>query len=311
MKRREWWMAACFATLILGVGIGRAQEKLSVPELLPAPKVCTQAVGMPPCCSENGCCTDAAGCKACTKTTHAAQTKCEGCEACSKQAKKTKKVKHVPVDRFVMPPPPAPPMMPVSSPMPITVFVPNPGASYTGSWAAPMPVPPMPAPPMAAGSMMVFRASAHATQAACSSDCEHGIEHAKYEIAGGSYAINFDFGFPIASGAKKHEASAGKLEIDCGGQCKASCDKMTLHLGEHQDVTIATTGKQVSIVGPSFKATCDNLTRCGAENGLCLTLHGHVHLHHDKGATKSTMECDELYIMIAEGHMEISMMSAP
>src|SRR5262249_3773071 len=156
------------------------------------------------------------------------------------------------VERFPLTPPPAPPMMPVPSPMPITVYVPNPAGAVVAPWAAPVPPPPMPAAPM-----MVFRASAHATQAACGSDCEHGVEHAKYEIAGGSYAINFDFGFPIASGAKKHEASTGKLEIDCGGQGKASCEKMTLHLGEHQDVTIATMGKQVSIVGPTFKATCD------------------------------------------------------
>jgi hypothetical protein len=311
MKRRDWWLAACVVTLALGVGIGRAQEKITAPELLPAPKVCTQAVGLPPCAHEQGCCTDATGCKACTKAMQTAQIKCEGCEACSKQAKKTKKVKHVPVDRFVMPPPPAPPMMPVSSPMPITVFVPNPAASYGGGWGTPMAVPPMPAPPMPAANMMVFRASGHSTQSACSSDCEHGVEHAKYEIAGGSYAINVDFGFPIAPAAKKHEISTGKLEIDCGGPCKASCEKMTLHLGENQDVTIATMGKQVSLIGPSFKATCDNLTRCGADGCLCLMLQGHVHLHHDKGAMKSTMECDEIRILLEDGHMEISMMSAP
>src|SRR5262249_691801 len=192
MKRREWWMAACLVALALGVSIGRAQERLSAPELLPAPKVCTQAVGMPPCCSENGCCTDAAGCKACSKATHTAQTKCEGCEACSKQAKKTKKAKHAPtMERFVMPLPPAPPMIPFPSPRPITAPVPQPTARAAMPGATPMPVPPMPAPQMATGSMMVFRASAHATQATCGSDCEHGVEHAKYEIAGGSYAINF------------------------------------------------------------------------------------------------------------------------
>jgi hypothetical protein len=86
---------------------------------------------------------------------------------------------------------------------------------------------------------------------------------------------------------------------------------MTLHLGENQDVTIEAKRKQVFISGPSFKATCDNLTRCGAEGCLCLMLQGHVHLHHDKGATKSTMECDEIRILLEDGHMEISMMSAP
>jgi hypothetical protein len=315
MKRSEWWMAACIVLLALGINIARAQDSYTrgqqnppAPELLPIPKCYTQAVGLPPCSHDQGCCTDAVGCKACSKATHAAQTKCEGCEACCKQAKKPKKVKHAPtVERVLLTPPPAPPMMPVPSPVPVTVYVPNAAALANAPWCTPMPAPPVPL----AAPMMVFRAAAHSSQAACGSACDHGVEHAKYEISGGSYAFNFDFGFPIPSETKKHEANTAKLEIECGGLCKASCEKMTLHLGEHQDVTIATTGKQVSITGPSFKATCDNLTRCGAEGCLCLLLQGHVHMHHDKGTVKSSMECDELRILLEDGHMEISIVSAP
>jgi hypothetical protein len=228
MNRTELWMATCILTLALGVGVGRAQPA-KAPEPIPAPKCCTEVTACPACPVASSCCTDAVGCKQCSEPVSATKATCEGCttgcsavgcEECKTQAKKVKKVKHtVTPDHFMIAvPPPPPPMIATPQSVPITFFTQPPISSYT----APMPHP-MPSP----ASVMVFRASGHKTG-------ESGVQHAKYEFGAGKCEIELSFGTNHTA-AVKHETSAGQLEIDCGGQCHATCEKMTLHLAGGQE----------------------------------------------------------------------------
>ena len=322
MNRNEWWLAACVLALALGVGLGQAQEKPAV--IVPAPvprvappmptpcpivhelvgleamgcKICVQAAEAKSksgaCCESCGNCTK---CECCAKCAEAKKGSCPS--ACSDDCsapKKVKKRKKANVQDFFMiaaPPPPPMPMIPPAPP--ITIY-------------SPTPVPSCPAPvcmPAPAEPMMVFRACQHDSTAGCGS----GVQQAKHE-RGGKFEIDISLGLAKCSVPVMH-ASTSQLEMECGGQCKATCEQMMLHLPGGKQLTIASSGKQVVVTGPALKATCDSLTRCGADGGLCLMLQGHVHLHHGKDGMKADIDSEQVRLVIHDGAVEVHTMTKP
>jgi hypothetical protein len=286
-------MVTCVLALALGVGVGRAQQT----ELLPPPKCCIEPTASAACAHEQGCCTDAVGCKQCTKPAKAKKAKCEGCsewtigfgcEACPAPAKKVKMSKHgtMPAPVMIAVPPPPPPMMAGPHGGPITIFSPSPMGSYEA------PIMPPAAPPV---PTMIFRASA-------AKGGESAVQHAKYVISGFKCPVALEFGAAKTT-TTKSECGTGTLDIECAGQCRASCEKMTLHLAGGQEFTIATVGKQVVVTGPSLKATCDSLTRQGSAGCTCFLLDGHVCLHHSKEGTKTEMEGEHATLTFVDGHL--------
>jgi hypothetical protein len=324
MNRNELWLATCVLALALGVGIGQAQEKPAVAVPPPAPKV-LYVPPVPPACPllHELAGLEAIGCKMCVEVTEAkakscacceasgTNTKCECCAKCAEAKKgtcagaysedccapkKVKKRKKVSTQDFLMiAAPPSPPMPMIPPTAPITIY-------------SPAPVPTCPAPvcmPAPAEPMMVFRACQHDSTSGCGS----GVQQAKHEH-GGKFEIDINLGFPRCTVPVAH-ASSSQLEIECGSQCKATCEHMMLHLPGGKQLTIATAGKQVVVTGPTLKATCDSLTRCGADGGLCLMLHGHVHLHHGKDGMKADIDSEQVRLVIHDGAVEVHTVTTP
>jgi hypothetical protein len=327
MNRREYWLAACVLALAAGVGIGRGQEPAQEPELIPPPRVLF-IPPVPPALAVELAGLEAAGCKSCTQASATAKAKCQGCSGCSDcsccqeagccdkcgkkkktdkfasesvPAKKSKKSKKHGVQDFIMvavPPPPMPPM-PVCCP-------PMASCPYCSAPAMAVSVPSMPAPPM-----MVFRAAASASECACSEGrCGSFIQQTKHETDG-KINVEVHLGVVSAGGTIKSQSSAGQLEIDCGAGCTAMCERMSLQVPGGQKVTIATSGKQVTVEGPSFRAICDTLARDNSGNCMCLMLQGHVRLHQSKSGSKTEIESEQVRLVVMEGLMEIHTVCAP
>jgi hypothetical protein len=333
MNRTEWWMAACVAALVVGVGVGRAQEKSpSQPTPSPVPKVLyVPAVPADPLTLE--CMSlEAIGCKIGIPAVQAAETNCRSCPTCKqgkendccgecakskkdvfasggedRPVKKVKKIKkRGNVEYFqIAVPMPAPCMLPPPPTPPMTICAPGPYAACPNNMMMPVPAPPVAEP------MMVFRAVSHAKHGACgSNNCDSDVQQAKHETHG---KITFGIGVGLTSGGVPmvQVERAGQLEIDCGGPCRATCEKMTLHLLGGKEFTIATTGKQVVVTGPSLKATCDTLSRTESEGSFCLLMQGHVYLHHGKAGMKADVESEQVRLLIHDGMVEVHTITTP
>jgi hypothetical protein len=316
-------MAACVLALAVGVGVGQAQEKPAVAVPPPAPKVLYIPPVPPayPLLNELAG-LEAVGCKVCVEAAEAKSKPCacseacgsakktEGCAKCAENkkgccasgtcddccaTKKVKKRKKVGTQDFFMiaaPPPPPMPMMPPTAP--VTIY------SSTPIAACPAPVcMPTPAEPM-----MVFRACNRESAAGCA-----GVQQAKHEH-GGKFEIDINLGLAKCSVPVMHTSTA-QLEIECGSQCKATCEQMTLHVPGGKQLAIATAGKQVVLIGPALKATCDSLMRCGVDGGLCLMLQGHVHLHHGKDGMKADIDSEQVRLVIHDGMVEVHTVTTP
>ena len=84
MKHSECWMATCVLALVVGVGVGRAQEKPAKPEPVTVPPV----VYFPPVPPAHAltaelAAMEAAGCKASSPAVPAAEAKCKTCTGCA------------------------------------------------------------------------------------------------------------------------------------------------------------------------------------------------------------------------------------
>jgi hypothetical protein len=332
MKRTEWWMATCVLALVVGVGVGRAQEKSAQPAPNPVPKVLyVPALPSDPLTLE---CVglEAVGCKFGVPAVQAAEAKCKGCTCsaaccqgklddccgeCAKSKKEAfasggedrpvKKVKKIKksgkIEYFV--PVPVPPIMPAPPAPPMTICAPSPYAPCPNNMLMPIPAQP------ALEPMMVFRAASHEMQSACGSrNCDSGVKQTKHETHG---KITFGIGLGLTNGGVPvvQVASASQLEIDCGGLCKATCEQMTLQVPGGRELTIATMGKQVVVTGPSLKATCDTLARSESEGSLCLLMQGHVHMHHGKAGMKTDVESEQVRLLIHDGMMEVHTVTTP
>jgi hypothetical protein len=270
---------------------------------------------------------EAVGCKQCAQAVQAAEVKSKGCTACDgcsavKQGeccgecakskhdtfasgctgevvpvKKAKKSKKIGLQDYYIVAPPAPQMPPHIGPIAISVptsFLPT---------AMSVAMPPMPAP---AQPMMVFRAASGAKATECKG-CDSAVQQTKHETHG---SITLGIGLNLAGVPQVHVETHGALEIDCGG-CVASCEQMNLSMPGGKDWTIATTGKQVVVTGPSFKASCDTLARTTSEGAACFMLQGHVHLHHGKSGMKADIESEQVRLVIHDGMVEVQTVTAP
>lgn len=324
MNRNEWWMATCVAALVVGVGVGQAQEKPAKPRPIPAPQVfyvppiplahplALQLAGL-----------EAIGCKVCVPAVQAAEAKCKSCTGCAecgqaktgeccsecaqsktgqfacdgagqcvpvKKVKKSKK--SAPHDYFQIA---VPPLMPPQC-VPITIYAPAPAVPCPNNMLMPIPAPTEP--------MMVFRSASHAKASACGScGCDSGVQQAKHETHGKfsiALGLGLTHGVPVVQ-----LTTSGQLEIECGAGCKMKCEHMTLSMPDGKELTVATIGKQVVVSGPSLKAMCDSLTRCGSESSICLTLQGHVRLHQGKDGMKTDVEAEQVRLFMHDGRMEV------
>src|SRR5215831_6257153 len=252
-------MATCVLALVVGVGVGRAQEKPAKPEPVPVPPV----VYFPPIppsqpLTAELAAMEAAGCKVSFQAIPAAEAKCKtctGCGACAqtktddccsdcakrkkdafasgcggactppKKAKKTKRIRDVEYFQLAVPPP----FPPTPIPQPcayVPVHGPAPMAGYPNNVPVAIPIP---APPVAE-PIMVFRAVSKISATACGSNgCSSGVQQAKHEAHG---KITLGIGLSLTGNGMPfvQAVSAGQLEIECGSQCKATCETMTLHL---------------------------------------------------------------------------------
>jgi hypothetical protein len=333
MNRNECWMAACVTALVVGVSVGQAQEKPAKPQPTPAPKVFyippvpfdhplalelvgLEAVGCKVCASAIQ--TDDANCKSCAGCAECAQAKTGGCcTECVKSntavfasdcdgscapLKKAKKRKAGDLrDYFqIAVPPPCMPMPPQG--IPVAIYA----SPAVGRCPVSVPLP-MPTP---AEPMMVFRAASHANASACGScGCNSGVQQAKHDT-GGKIGIAVSLGLTHAV-PQVQVATAGHLEIECGGQCKASCEKMTIHMPGGKELTIAPMGKQVVVSGPALSATCDTLARSECNGSLCLVLEGHVHLHHGKAGMKADVESEQVRLVLHGDVVEVHTVTSP
>jgi hypothetical protein len=220
-----------------------------------------------------------------------------------KKVKKIKKKGNVEYFQIAVPMP-APSILPPPPSPPITIYSPAPYSPCPNNLLMPVPAPAVPE------STMVFRSVSYAKHAACgSSTCDPGVQHVKHETHG---KITFGIGLGLNGGVPVVQVErAGQLEIDCGGQCTATCEKMTLHLPGGKELTVATTGSQVLVTGPSLKAICDTLSRTESEGSLCLLMQGHVHLHHGKAGMKADVESEQVQLLIHDGTVEVHTVTTP
>ena len=337
MKRNEYWMAACVLAIVVGVGVGRAQDRPAKHESVPVPPVRHFPPIPPdhPLAAELAA-MEAAGCKVAVPAVQEAEAKCKscpGCSACSeakhgdccgectkrksdafasggagenKPAKKIKKLKQprdVDFFQIAVPPPPLP-LAPPGVPVAIYTSGPMAGCPNNVPVAIPLPAP-------AAEPVMVFRAASKDSATACGAKgCTSGLQQANHETHG-----EFTFGIGLSlTGASipfVQLASFGQLEIECGDHCKATCETMTLHLANGEQLSIAPVGKQVAVTGPSLKATCDTLAKTTSNSALCLMLQGHVRLHHGKAGMKADVESEQVRLVLRDGTVEVHTLTTP